>query len=192
MTSEVQIYNLALSHIGARGRVQDPNENGNEAEICKQHYILCVRELQTFDYAFLKRSRTLPQVPNDWPQRYRHAYDVPNEALKILRLVPPVDLPGARPLPFELRDGKLYCDHSPAVLEYTRPVTDPTLFPIHFVDALSWALAARICFPVTKDARLRETTYQIAQQRRNRAEAHEANNEWGREEWTPPHIEART
>lgn len=191
MTSQVEIYRLAASHIGQTTPINSPTEKSAIADICGMHFLPAVKALQQYPYAFLVTVRALASLENDWPERYAYCYDLPGDMIKLLRIIPAIDHPDLEPVPYALRGGRLYCDLDACKLEYTRLVTDPTKFPDTFVDALAWELAARICFPITRDQGLRKESLQAAMQFRLRAEGLEANDHDN--DWQTPasHLEAR-
>ncbi len=190
MTSEVEIYNLALSHIGITVPVASPTEKSNEAKQCRLHFAHAVRALQNFPYDFLKSTRSLAMIGHG--ENGDHIYDLPRDMIRLIKLASTIDDDSLPVHDYALRGGQLHCKISPAYLTYTKPVLDSSLFPPSFIDALSWELAARICFPLTKDQKLRQETFQIAQMRQPKAEEINANNEM--DSWDLPanHLEARS
>lgn len=192
MTSQVEIYRLAASHLGQTTPINSPSEGSNIANICNLHFLPAVKSLQKYPYAFLIAMRELASVENDWLERYAYCYDLPGDRIKLLRIIPKIDHEDMPPVPFALRGGKLYCDLRTCRLEYTRSISDPTQFPDHFTDALTWELAARICFPLTRDQKLRQETQQVAMQFRLQSQTLDAND--NQDGWERPasHLEART
>lgn len=178
MTSVVAICNLALSNIG-KGTISDISEGSAEARQCRLHYDVCRNSLlQQFPWMFARKVQSLAALENDWPERWSYRYQRPSDCLTIIRLVPALDrADDTEPAPHGLRAGSVYADHSPAFLEFTREEADPIKYPPLFVDALAWALAARIAIPLTKDQSMRKDAYQLAISAQSAAAAADANSE---------------
>jgi hypothetical protein len=178
MSSVTFICNLALSNIG-KGTINDIDEASAEANVCNLHYEK-VRDiaLQGFSWSWAMKAQTLPQLANDWTERFQFAYRRPQDCLKILRLVPDVDVRNDRVLlDYAVRGALIYCDQPTAMLEYIARIDDPTKYPPLFQEALGWALAAKIALPLTKDQSIRKDAYQIAAQAMNAAQTADANEE---------------
>ncbi|MCV6545690.1 MAG: hypothetical protein OIF56_00130, partial [Cohaesibacter sp.] len=186
-------YNLALSHIGISVPVASPSEKSNEARICKLHFPHAVQSLQKFPYQFTQQVRSLARLGTQQGQEEggSFAYDLPEPMSRLLKLSQSAQQEAPAIGDYVQRAGVLHCKLNPAYLTYSAPVLDVALFPPAFVEALSWDLAARICFALTKDQRLRGETWRIAQTMRAKAEEIDANN--GCDHWEHPaaHLEAR-
>ncbi|OJF92064.1 hypothetical protein AX761_21735 [Rhizobium sp. 58] len=185
MSSEIFICNLALSNIGKQN-ISDLNEAGAEARACRQFYAFCRDTLlQVYPWRFAGKTQSMGQIVNDKPGAWGYAYNRPNDCLKVryvrenYSLTPDASAPMPGPVghPYEIEDGKIYCNLSPALLRYTWRIIDPTKFPPLFIDALSWSLSARLSMPLTKDLGLRNSSNQAASATRLAAEAADANEE---------------
>jgi hypothetical protein len=181
MTSVVGICNIALSHVG-KTTISDINEESEEARQCKLHYAL-TRDtmLQAYPWLFARKMQVLAEVTNTWGERWQHTFTRPSDCLKPIRIVPEIDIADDNNgIAYSVGEGLIYCDISPAKLEFTMRFEDPTRFPPLFQDALSWALATKIAMPLTKDQGVRKDAYQIAGQTlgaAQMADANEANDE---------------
>lgn len=180
MTSVVSICNLALSNIG-KDNIQDLNEPTAEARACKQFYEH-VRDtlLQGYPWKFAARSLSLGEVTNDKAMEWRYAYSRPTDCLKVRSIGPTrkdaINADGTSgALPHDVAGGRIYCDVSPAFLNYTRRITDPSVFNPLFVEALAWHLAVRLAMPLTRDPKLRADAFQLAMQTQGAAEMADAN-----------------
>jgi hypothetical protein len=185
MSSEVFICNLALSNIG-KENISDLNETGAEAKACRQFYAHCRDTLlQVYPWRFAGKTQSMGQITNDKPGAWEYAYNRPNDCLKVrfvrenYTLTPDANTPLPEPMghPYEIEDGKVYCNLSPALLHYTWRITDPTKFPPLFLDALAWSLSARLAMPLTRDLSQRNACTQAAATTRLAAEAADANEE---------------
>ena len=164
MASEVDICNVALSHLGDTGTIAsiDPPEGSAQAEHCARFYPLARDTLlELHDWNFATRRIVGAAVAPEttaWP----FAYAKPNKALRVFAVLPPTadaDHMGAlgqvNPEPFIIETNSLgneiiYTRIEDAVLRYTVSVADPTRFSALFIETLTWKLAAMLAGPVIK------------------------------------------
>ncbi|GGE54444.1 hypothetical protein GCM10007276_34400 [Agaricicola taiwanensis] len=180
MASDVSISNLALSHLG-KGRINALAEDSAEARQCALHYPVARDALlASYPWAFARRVESLAPKPNAWAQRWAFAYQRPADCLRIIRLVPDVDpLPEDFSAPHQLRGRVIFCNTPKATLDYVARTDDASLFPPLFVDALSWALAARLAMPLTREAKAVQNALTMAASSAATAMAHDANEDTG-------------
>jgi hypothetical protein len=183
MASITDLCNAALSHCGTRSKISAIDEGSAEANACRTHLAL-VRDatLRAFDWNFARLTAGLAELA-DPPARWAHKYALPTDCLRLRRLndVPLLALPETF---YELagdRDaigapvGVILTNAAPVSAIYTARVEDPLRWDAGFADALTWGLAARICFELTgKDDRVRTLT-QLWQATLQRAGADMAN-----------------
>lgn len=200
MSSVVFICNLALSNIGKQN-ISDINEASAEARACKQFYAH-TRDLilQSYPWRWAWKALSMAEVTNEKPNRWDHAYQRPSDCLKIRRVVDEMLLDY---VPYELRAVKaggfdyavegavIYTNLTPAFLEYTARIEDPTLFPPLFQDALSWHLAVRLSMPLTRDPKIRADAFQLATQTYGQAAEADANEQREVSDYPAEMIEAR-
>lgn len=175
MSSVTSICNLALSNIGKK-LISDINEQSTEAKACKLHFDL-VRDtmLQGYEWEFAKSTVDLAEVANARPERWERTYTRPTNCLKPLRIVPEVYVSDDIEVSYAATEGFIFCNQSPAKLEFIRPFEDPSRLPALFQDALSWALAAKLAIPLTSDQSARKDAYQIAASTLEAAKVADAN-----------------
>lgn len=187
MSSEVYICNLALSNIG-KTNINDLAEASAEARACNQFYAH-TRDtlLQAYPWRKARKTQSLAEVANDKPGRWRYAYRIPNDCLKVLWISSEHETGGAperaefragdprQGHPYEIEGQTLYCNLSPCYLTYTFRLTDPTKFTPLFIDALGWHLAVRLAMPLTRDPKVRADAFQLATQMQIAAEVADAN-----------------
>lgn len=163
MASEIDIANLALSHIGDIASVSSFDEQSAQAVHCARFYPVARDALlEMHPWGFATRRIQLAQLGNPWPE-WGYCYAQPANVLNILAVLPPdaaddYSASGAgrySPQPFsceadELGNQVIYTDQASAVLRYTSAVTDTTVFSPLFTVALSWHLAAMIAGPIIK------------------------------------------
>jgi hypothetical protein len=188
MASEVDIANLALSHLGDDATVAslDPPEGSSQAEHCAQFYPIArdsLLELHTWNFA--TRRVQLSALTNNWGQ-WAYAYATPSDMLRAIAVISPdatddymgvtgmatngVPFPGASPTPqpyvVEVNHdlaSVVLTDLEDAALRYTARVTDTTKFSPLFVMALSHHLASMLAGPILKgDAGTAESKRQSA------------------------------
>src|SRR3569623_1015317 len=158
MTISITTCNLALGELRA-APIVDNAEDSIEARECTRYYPQCLRILlERHDWAFANRRATLAELAtNDRAAEWGHAYVLPVDCATPLRLVA---ADGCAP-DFIVENRTLYTSLGDAVLEYaTSDVTDSEMTGL-FVDALAYALAARLAVPL-RDSR------EIKGQRRQR------------------------
>jgi hypothetical protein len=184
VASEVFICNLALSNV-SKPDITSLNEASAEARACKR-YFSHVRDvmLESYPWLFARKIAALAEVTNDRPKLWAHAYRKPADCLKILLLHDECMLPlvfsdgdvlrrgGTR---YDTAATTIYTNASPAYLEYTYRLDDPTKFSASFVEAFGWELAVRIAMPLTRDPKIRADAFQIASKMTSDAAVHDAN-----------------
>ena len=155
-TSEAEICNLAIRHLGINKEIADlTNDETETAQACRAFYDTTRDQvLRDFPWPFAKAYATLAgqvEEPNtDWGYSYRY----PSDCLQARRI-----LSGVRVETQEFKvtyqvgrddDGLLiFTDDAAPVLEYTVREEDPTRFPPDFVMALSLRLAHYIAPALT-------------------------------------------
>jgi hypothetical protein len=181
-TSDAQICNLALGHVGDSNGIASLTEASQAARACNLYYEQARDEvLQEFPWPFATRTVALPLVTDysagtDYAE-YDYAYRYPSDALAVrriqngsTRLVTATTRPAWRIQSDE--DGNLlFMDQADAVVEYTVRITDPTRFPPDFTQALALKLSAYIAPSLTggDPTKLRERNLALYQQQLWRA-----------------------
>lgn len=170
MSSEVDICNLALAHLGDTASLAsiDPPSGSIQAEHCARFYPIA-RDvlLESYPWSFSTRRAALVLLTatND---QWLYVYAVPNLMVKALAVIPSdasddystlpsLDLGAVSyvPAPYcleTLSDGTLVIctNQEDAVLRYQVSVTDPTKFSALFKLCLSWLLASMLAGPIIK------------------------------------------
>jgi hypothetical protein len=171
MSSDVDIANLALSHLGDSATVAtfNPPEGSPQAEHCARWYPIArdsLLEMHTWNFA-TKRVQ-LAEVATTFSQ-WRHAYAQPTDmllAVALLDSTSPGDygaavsvygqtysLPNDSGPEFvcevdEFSNSVIYTNQEAAVLRYISRVEDSGKFSPLFTLALSWHLAGMLAGPV--------------------------------------------
>lgn len=178
MASEVDLCNLALSHLGDDATIAsiDPPEGSAQSEHCARWYPIARNSLlEMYDWGFATTRAILAEVDNPF-QQWQHAYARPQDCLKILAILPEgaangwpggVGVTGlgyavgdrlggiqvAQPYKTETDAAGnpiILTPTANAVIQYTRLVTDTSKFPPLFVDALARYLASYLAGPILK------------------------------------------
>ena len=175
MATEVEISNLALSHVGAH-RITLLTEATKEARQCNLLYPFARdAALRAHDWSFARKRVTLALLPDlysGWDFAYRYptdclvdrkiyddtgaytgtSYDVDNDAYRQVGKVE-----------YEIAvnaalDGKvILTNKQDAELTYTAAVTNPNLFDSVFVEAFSWLLSSQLAVPLKGDSAMQQT-----------------------------------
>lgn len=158
MASEVEICNLALSHLGDSATVAsiDPPEGSAQAEHCARWYPTARNALlEMHDWNFATTRALLAEVSTTWPQ-WQHAYARPADCAKIRAILSSTDRAsddaGQAFVSETDADGRqiILTDQADAMVRYTRLVTDTSKFSPLFTDALGWYLSTYLAGPVLK------------------------------------------
>lgn len=186
MTTEVDIANLALSHLGDSSTVAalDPPDGSAQAVHLARFYPLARDALQeAYPWNFCVR-RITPAIMTSETTAYAYAYQLPNEAVNIFSVLPPnadddyvsqwnepaltsaipeLGTQGSTRVPQNyametLADGQkvIYTDVQNAVIRYGIRETDTAKFTTLFTMGLARLLASYCAGPVIKGKAGRE------------------------------------
>ncbi len=204
--SETQIGNMALSHIGARSRIESLGENRAEATEINLWYDWSRRQiLEAFDWGFARKrlklalhGDTISTTSTDplagvWGFRYQY----PADAI-VMRKIQHPNAPPDDAIPFDIElnlDGTqktILTDMNDAVGVYTSDITSPTLFSPFFVSTLSHLIAHYVAFPLTGKRNIKGDELQIYNEMIRLAPAHSANERMGEPPRDTDWIRARS
>ena|ERR1700761_1366576 len=174
MTISITVCNLALGELRAPPII-DIAEDSLEARECARYYPQCLRiMLERHDWAFANRRATLAELAmNDRVREWAHAYARPVTCATALRLVTAHG--GAAD--FIVENRTLYAQLDNAVLEYAaNDVTDSEMTGL-FIDALAYALAARLAVPIRDSREIKGQLLQQAEIAWQRAVAEDRNRQ---------------
>lgn len=167
MSSEVQICNLALAHIGDSATVAsiNPPEGSAQAEHCARFYPIArdtLLEDPKASWKFATKRKTLAQISDDTTTKWLYAYALPSDRLRIVALTHP-DAVDDEIDDGSMRSGEQFemealatdqvvirCNVELAEVKYIYRVVDPAKFSNLFSLALSWRLAGMLAGPVIK------------------------------------------
>lgn len=155
MTTETDICNLALSHIGSGSIASFLAEQSHLAVECRKLYP-SARDtvLRDHEWGFAERRDALALTTGITPVGYEYAYAYPLGCIRALRIWKEAkDTP-----PYEfiinasdsLTQKVILTDIVEAVLVYTARVVHPNVYDDAFIYALSYRLATDLAIPITK------------------------------------------
>jgi hypothetical protein len=147
MASTVEIYNMAISHLGVGKEITSLTEASEERRALSRFYEVALKAvLRDCPMAFSRRSVALGLVEEDPTSEWGYSYRYPSDCVALRRIVSgnPNETHDTR-IRYEVASdvaGRLiYSNEQNAVLEYTSYVSDPTLFPDDFTLSFTYKLA---------------------------------------------------
>lgn len=150
--SNVELVNQALDHLG-KDRIASLSEASTAARKANEVFQRTVYSaLARSHWSFARKIQTLSQFPtNDWEERWSFKYDIPNDCLNFIRVIPRVDIPNTEAqAPHQLLNNAVYTDENLAKAEYVFETTDTLSMPSPFLDAVSFLLARNLAMPLTR------------------------------------------
>lgn len=190
---------MALDNIGAAANIELIGENTFLGRLANRWYDPCrIMALEAFDWSFARKRLILATHGDDPPiasatdtsgGRWQFRYQYPADCVQFRLLENPLG-PDADPVPYEIEISdnetkSIVTDLDSAVGVYTFDQLNTSMFSMHFVETLSWLLAAKMAFPVTKDLKIANGAMQVYNSLLRRAPALNAN-----ERMQPPPREA--
>lgn len=152
MASAVDIYNLALAHLGNKAQVTSANDGSVESSHCARFYPIALAEvLEAADWTFARKRVALSLLTTNPSDLWAYAYSLPSDCIVPRRIVT-----GDQTLyeqdssNFELEGDYILTNQESAVLMYTASVVNTARFSPAFVGALSLWLAAYLSGPILK------------------------------------------
>jgi hypothetical protein len=185
MASEVDICNMALSHLGSDAIVSsiDPVDGSVEAGHCARFYPQArVELLEAHSWRFARTRAELAEVANV-SEVWAYAYALPSDMLVPIRVLSSFVLVeagylagGAIATPselalisergsadFDIEGTTLFTNEPEAVLLYRRDITDTSKFTGSFRTALSYLIASFLAGPLIKGSEGAKTGGQLRQ-----------------------------
>lgn len=197
MTSTVDIYNMALGHLGKQPNVSSVSESSKEAEQCAIFYPQALKAtLRAHDWKFARKRTALASLGNP-PSTWDYEYAYPNNCVSVRHVIADdaTTENDANYQSFEVANNDtrlvIYSDQEDAVAVYTGYVTDPNLFDPLFVNALSWHLAFYLAGPLTRKTDLQQTAYAAFESIVSRAQAADQNERKPADNYKAPWLAAR-
>lgn len=162
--SLVEIYNRALTKVGVTDLLATTSDGRAEADVCNLYWADIRDEvLGDYPWPFAKTQAALTEDTVTTREGWEHIYPLPSGCLQPLFLITQetrialVDSDSRDAYEVTLNDAEdgqiLCCDVAEAdiqALEYIAQVTDVTVYPPRFVDAVSWRLAVELALALPK------------------------------------------
>lgn len=198
MPNIIEICNVALSAYLGETRITSLSDTSKAAVECNLHYEPTRRMLLERNWwHFATGRQTLAQVTNDRDTEWLFKYTKPTSALAIrwvndpfvarMRLEANLSPDTSR----ETTADAIYSDTPSAVCEFTVDVTDASVYPQSFAEALSAALAARIAMPLTQDVRRAREARTVAEEILSTAIAEDFRNQPPQQPGLPQYLQDR-
>lgn len=151
--SPVDICNMALDHLG-KPSIVSLTENSVEASLLKRQYPIARRmTLARSPWTFARKIRALSALSdNPLEDTWTYRYDLPNDMLKLTRLLPERDaaMPNREPSASYVESGTIYTNEPSAKLLYIWDSEDTGSWSALFDDALALYLAVRMAPQMTR------------------------------------------
>lgn len=152
MSTEVGIYNLALSNIGAKANVASLDELTVERQKCTQFYATCLRKvLDSHEWAFATKREVLATVTND-TDAWDFKYALPNLYLHAVAILDKGSPDWGSEAAYVVAGDFIYSNVENAELRFVYYEDNPGKFTPWFEEALAALLASRIAGPLIKGA----------------------------------------
>lgn len=177
MASNVDICNLALSHLGDEAQVAaiDPPDGSEAAAQCGRFFPMARSLLlEMHPWTFATKRVALAEVENPSPEDWHYAYALPSTCIRPLSALtagaPERNFgtdPDSGSAPYVVETGAdgnpvLYTNVETAVLRFIDNVTDSNRFTPGFVAALARLLASYLAGPILKgDAGVQQAQRQM-------------------------------
>ncbi len=178
MASEIDVCNLALSHLGDDAYVSsiDPPEGSAQAAHCARFLPLALGQLiESHPWRFALARKRLAQVTSTI-EHWEYAYGLPSDMLRPVALLPDGASDDHDGVSYMIEGTTLYSNEPDAVLRYIKSGVAVSTLPPSVASALSWLLAAFLSGPVTKEPKLREYCFRMYEATRRQAAVLDANS----------------
>jgi hypothetical protein len=171
MASKIDVFNMALGHIGVSSTVADELERSPERVACTRYWDTCRDALLSYksmQWGFATAREALADIgdpPPGWAFRYRYPNDCVN-AIGIIGVTGRTELFDTMPkfiVQYETDGRAILADTEGAVLLYTKRVLEVERWPATFVEAAAARLASMIVMPLKNDASMRNNLLQLAE-----------------------------
>mgnify|MGYP000122455751 FL=1 len=157
MASTVEIYNLALTKIGA-ARITDPGDEAKGAQSLSAVYdITRKNELANHPWTFAMARARLPALSTAPAFGWTAAYRLPANFLRMVEVGESFVLYQQDLRLFEIEGRTILCDESsPLNIRYIVDIDNPGLFSAPFVEAFACKLAAVVAEDLTQSLSKRQ------------------------------------
>lgn len=200
-TSQVGVYNLALSNIVAENFVQSLEEDSIERLTCDANFQPSLDEvLADHDWGFASKYQTLVVIKSSTdtvppPLPWIFEYEYPAHCIHVREIAKDSDNEDEIPFSIGINDANtgrvIYSDKSQARARFTRGVVTPELLSPKAIIALGWKLSTRIVTPLVGNLELKETAENEYRNAINQAKRFDFDEGVNRAPQAPESITAR-
>lgn len=143
--TKAKIFNMALKNLGISVGIQSTNQNDRNSVVLNEYYDTAKEKTLTdYDWSFASAYRELtPTGGTSLNPKFTMEYDYPNDCLCVREIVTADETAKIEFEPASNSVGRrvIYTNESPAIIRYTRLVSEEAYYTPEFAMALSWYLA---------------------------------------------------
>lgn len=197
MSTQVEICNLALNHIGVRN-ITSMAELSEAARRCTLVYEPAVEAvLREHSWNFATKVVALALISGETVPGWDYLYTYPANCLNPIKVYDEENARTTTPFEFRVLQAPtgnvkaIATNVEDAYCEYVAKITDETMFDTSFVEALAYKLAGQLAQPLTKNTQLGVNMLNIYNQTINKAKATNKNEGNVKNEQVSAYIDAR-
>ena len=165
MASVVNMCNSALNLLGA-STISALTDDTKNARLCNQRYEpVRNRVFRSHAWNCLHKRVQLAQNSTAPVVEYDHAYALPSDCLRVLKIHNGTTDSIATSLDYKLEGRNIVTDEGTVYLIYIALITDPNEFDVYLQESISHQLAADICYGITSNATLAKNYMERADER---------------------------
>jgi len=154
MASVVDMCNSALNLLGA-STISALTDDSKNARLCNQRYeSVRNRVFRSHAWNCLHKRVQLAQNSTAPVVEYDHAYALPSDCLRVLKIHNGTTDSIATALDYKLEGRNIVTDQDTIFLIYIALDTDPNNYDTYLREAISHQLAADLCYAITNNAAL--------------------------------------
>jgi|TARA_Y100000310_G_scaffold69394_1_gene64888 hypothetical protein len=202
MSSQVDVYNLALDNIASKARVNSLTEDSIERKTCEAQFFTArevVLEDHDWNFASFYETLTLVKESTDTvapPLPWLYQYTYPSTCVCAREITRQTDGEADVPFRIDLNDDKtgkyIHTDKQDAILRYTKRITNISLFTPRAIEALGWKLATMIVISLNGNLKLKQNAEQSYINAIASAKASNFNESVNRDAADPSLIQSRS
>lgn len=169
MASQVEIINVALTRLGAQ-TISSLEDGIPEANAANALWSTARQSsLRDHPWNFATAEATLSAVVGGETYRYKYAYQIPSDSLRVLEVFDNDDFKQA---------GKLILtDAGTCVIKYIKDVEDTYAWDALFTDVMAQRLSAEMAYTLTKNQSTADTQFTLYGQKLQKARFVDATEE---------------
>jgi len=157
MASQADICNLGLVNLGQSPditSINPPDGTKYSAAAAQFWPIMLDKVLGECDWDFARKLETLQEVADTEPEAWEYAFALPTDVV-VIRMLQQADQTDPNiGIPYEIKQGILFCNEADVVLRYTYRNTTTSNYPNGVVLAMGAYMAHLLAAPVTKDPKI--------------------------------------